>query len=241
VVRTVEQKRRRHFLYTVLEYIDGQTLTQWMIDNPKPSLAKVRAIVEQVAKGLQAFHRMEMLHQDLRPENIMIDATGTAKIVDFGATRVAGLMELASSRDEILGTVQYTAPEYFLGESGDSRSDIFSLGVIAYQMLCGRLPYGAEVSRSRTKAAQRRLIYRSVLEDSEIPAWFDQVLRKATHPDPNKRYAELSEFLYDLRHPKDEYLKRARLPLIERNPLVFWKALSFALLLIVLALGMRLQ
>jgi len=183
-----------------------------------------------------------MLHQDLRPENIMIDVTGTARIVDFGATRVAGLMELASSREEILGTVQYTAPEYFLGEAGTARSDIFSLGVITYQMLCGRLPYGAGVSRARTKVAQRKLKYRSVLEEGrDIPAWFDHVLRKATHPDPNKRYAELSEFLYDLRHPNDEYLQGTRLPLIERNPLVFWKAVCFILLMIVLVLCMRLQ
>ena len=77
------------------EFIDGQTLTQWMIDNPKPDLETVRGIVEQIAKGLSAFHRMEMLHQDLRPDNIMIDKTGTVKIIDFGSTRVAGIVEAA--------------------------------------------------------------------------------------------------------------------------------------------------
>ena len=117
-----------------------------MIDNPKPDLETVRGIVEQIAKGLQAFHRMEMLHQDLRPDNIMIDKTGTVKIIDFGSTRVAGVVEAAppGGRDDILGTAQYTAPEYFLGENGTSRSDLFSLGVITYQMLTGRLPYGAQ-------------------------------------------------------------------------------------------------
>ena len=81
--------------------------------------------------------------------------------------------------------MQYTAPEYFLGESGTPRSDLFSLGVIAYQMLSGRLPYGADVPKARTRAAQRQLKYRSVLDDErEIPAWIDEVLRKATHPDP---------------------------------------------------------
>ena len=144
------QSRTRNYLYVVTEFVEGQTLTQWMIDNPKPSLETVRGIVEQIARGLQAFHRMEMLHQDLRPENIMIDGTGTAKIIDFGSTRIAGIAEDSPSGidDDILGTVQYTAPEYFLGEGGSARSDIFSLGVIAYQMLTGRLPYGAQVRKS---------------------------------------------------------------------------------------------
>ena len=84
------QSRKRNYLYVVTEFIDGQTLTQWMIDNPKPDLETVRGIVEQIAKGLQAFHRMEMLHQDLRPDNIMIDKTGTVKIIDFGSTKVQG-------------------------------------------------------------------------------------------------------------------------------------------------------
>ena len=69
-------QRKRNFLYVATEYIDGQTLTQWMIDNPKPNLETVRGIVEQIAKGLRAFHRKEMLHQDIRPDNIMIDTTG---------------------------------------------------------------------------------------------------------------------------------------------------------------------
>jgi serine/threonine protein phosphatase PrpC len=235
VVRACEPARKRNYLYTVTEFIDGQTLTQWMIDNPKPKLATVRGIVEQIAKGLQAFHRLEMLHQDLRPENVMIDATGTVKIVDFGSTRVAGIVETDSSAQNLpQGTAQYTAPEYFLGEAGTPRSDLFSLGVIAYQMLSGRLPFGAEVAKARTKAAQRRLIYRSLLDDErDIPAWFDETLRKATQPDPDKRYQELSEFVYDLSHPNEAYLRRTRPPLLERNPLVFWKTLSLLLLIVV--------
>ena len=81
------QSRRQNYLYVVTEFVDGQTLAQWMIDNPNPDLETVRGIVEQIAKGLQAFHRLEMLHQDLRPDNIMIDRTGTAKIIDFGSVR----------------------------------------------------------------------------------------------------------------------------------------------------------
>jgi serine/threonine protein kinase len=192
----------------------------------------VRGIVGQIANGLLAFHRLEMLHQDLRPQNVMIDGTGTAKLIDFGSTRVAGISEIDSAieRSELLGTLQYTAPEYFLGESGTARSDLFSLGVIAYQMLSGRLPYGAEVPKARTRAAQRQLKYQTVLDDErEIPAWIDEVLRKATHPDPNRRYEELSEFVHDLRHPTQGYLQRKRAPLLERNPVAFWRSLSLIL------------
>ncbi|HTE41051.1 MAG TPA: protein kinase, partial [Steroidobacteraceae bacterium] len=204
----------------------------------KPSLESVRVIVEQIARGLMAFHRMEMLHQDLRPENVMIDKHGTAKIIDFGATRVAGLMEDgAPDPTNPLGTVQYSAPEYFLGEIGTPRSDQFSLGVIAYQMLSGRLPYGTAVARARTVAAQRNLQYDSLREEGrEVPAWIDDVLRKAVHPLPAKRYEELSEFVYELRHPNQAYLNRTRPPLIERNPAGFWKGVSLLLAIVIAVL-----
>ncbi|MCK4743035.1 MAG: bifunctional protein-serine/threonine kinase/phosphatase [Sulfuriflexus sp.] len=232
VLKPCTQKRKRNFFYIVTEYIDGQTLAQWMIDNPKPDVETVRGIVEQIAKGLMAFHRMEMLHQDLRPANVMIDNTGTVKIIDFGSTRVAGIQEITTEIEQsnILGTAQYTAPEYFLGERGTSRSDLFSLAVITYQMLSGRLPYGTEVPKSRTKSAQRKLNYQSVLDDDrEIPVWFDEALRKGLHPNPYKRYEELSEFLFDLRHPNKEFISKTRPPLMERNPILFWKSVSFIL------------
>jgi serine/threonine protein kinase len=176
-----------------------------------------------------------MLHHDLRPENVMIDRTGTVKIIDFGATRIAGISD--DQPVEILGTAQYTAPEYFLGEGGSSHSDIFSLGVIAYEMLTGRLPYGAAVARTRTKAQQRKLKYRSALDDSrDMPAWIDGALRKAVHWDRYQRYDELSEFVFDLRNPNRKFLDAAHAPLIERDPLVFWKCVSAGLAVAVLVL-----
>jgi serine/threonine protein kinase/serine/threonine protein phosphatase PrpC len=243
VLKACARMRQRRYLYTVMEFIEGGSLAQWMIDNPKPDLETVRGIVEQIAKGLRAFHRLEMLHQDLRPNNILIDNTGTVKIIDFGSTRVAGLLEIDTPlvHSHLLGTAQYTAPEYFLGESGTARSDLFSLGVMTYQMLTGKLPYGTEVSKARTRAAQKKLSYRSVLdEEREIPAWVDDALRKAVHPNPYHRYAELSEFIHDLRHPNQAFLNKTRPPLIERHPLVFWKSVSFLLAVIVFILSIHL-
>lgn len=234
VLRPCAHTRQRQSIYVVTEYIEGQTLAQWMIDNPKPELAVVRGLLEQIAKGLQAFHRLEMVHQDLKPENILIDTTGTVKIIDFGATRVAGLEEADTAIEQInlLGAALYAAPEYFLGEAGSARSDLYSLGVIAYQMLSGSFPYGAEVPKSRTKSAQKKLNYKSVLnEEREIPTWIDDAIRKAVEPDPFARYEEISEFIYDLHHPNRIFLNKTRPPLIERNPVIFWKAASFVLML----------
>lgn len=239
VLKPCLQSRKRSHLYVVMEYIDGQTLTQWMIDNPKPDLETVRAIVEQIARGLGAFHRMEMLHQDIRPENIMIDKTGTVKIIDFGSVKVTGVVEASPPTDhnDILGTVQYTAPEYFLGESGSPRSDLFSLGVITYQMLTGSLPYGPQAARARSRSQQKKLKYKSALDENrEIPVWLDGALKRAVQPDPNKRYEELSEYVFDLRRPNAKYLNSASAPLMERNPLLFWQGLSFILACTVLLL-----
>jgi serine/threonine protein kinase len=217
--------------------MEGQTLAQWMIDNPRPDLETVRGIIEQAARGVQAFHRMEMLHQDLRPSNIMIDRTGTAKIIDFGSVSVAGVDEhaRAAAPSRILGTLQYTAPEYFVGDAGSERADLYSLGVIAYQMLSGRLPYGAAAALVRTRAALRRLEYDSLLDEQrDIPRWVDAALRKAVRPEPLERYEALSEFVHDLRHPNAELLRSA--PLIERNPVTFWKCVSALLLAALLVL-----
>ncbi|GEN29414.1 protein kinase [Halovibrio variabilis] len=243
VLKAPAQERPRHYLYTVLAYIEGQTLTQWMRDHPNADLASVRPIVEQIAKGLRAFHRLEMLHQDLRPDNVMIDSHGTVKLIDFGAAKVAGIAEAESEGQDsgdILGTAQYTAPEYFLGQGGTPQADQYSLAVITYQMLTGTLPYGTEVAKTRTRAAQHKLAYQSALgENRELPAWVDEVLKKALHPNPHKRFPALSEFVFELRSPSSPLLKRAQLPLLERDPALFWKGVSLVLALVVVALLVR--
>ncbi|WP_225615973.1 bifunctional protein-serine/threonine kinase/phosphatase [Methylomonas albis] len=239
VLKPCAQTRKRNFLYVATEFIDGQTLKQWMIDHSQPDLETVRGIVEQIAKGLRGFHRLEMLHQDLRPDNIMIDSTGTVKIIDFGSTRVAGVMEMGTpiGHQQMLGTAQYTAPEYFLGEPGTVRSEQFSLAVITYQMLTGKLPYGAEVAKCKSRAAQNKLSYDATLyRNRDIPGWVDDAIRKGAHPDPYKRYEDLSEFIFDLRHPNPAFLTKTGSALLERNPAAFWKGVSGILLGVIAAL-----
>ncbi|MFQ3247496.1 MAG: serine/threonine protein phosphatase PrpC [Arenicella sp.] len=239
IVKSHKASAKRRYCYVVSEFVDGQTLAQWMVDNPTPSLDEVRSIVEQVAIGLQAFHRQEMLHQDLRPENIMIDVSGTAKIIDFGSTFVSGIEETRTSEmSQVMpGTAQFLAPEYFLGEFGSKQSDIYSLACIAYHMLSGRSPYGASVARALTRTAQHRLVYQSVLAAHRpLPAWVDLTLKKALQPDRFKRYSELSEFIQDLRKPNIKFIAQARPPLLERNPLVFWKGVSLIFGVVIIGL-----
>lgn len=229
VAKAITAQRKRHFLYLVTEYIDGISLNQWMLDNPKPSLQQVRAITEQIAKGLQAFHRQEMLHQDIRPANIMIDKHNTVKIIDFGSTYIAGV---TAHETETLtrGTLRYSAPEYFLGQGGSQASDIYALAVITYQMLSGKFPYSTKIAQANSISAQRKIYYRSLIDDeSTVPAWIDFTLENALKINPEKRYAELSEFIHDLHQPNKAFLSKTKAPLLQRDPVKFWKGLSLIL------------
>lgn len=246
VIRPWLGERARHSLFVAMEYIEGQTLAQWMADHPRPALESVRTLVEQLGAGLQALHHREMLHQDLRPENVMIDADGTVKLIDLASVHVAGLAEGLPTGDSAIapGSLQYMAPEYLLGEGGSPRADLFALAAITYQMLCGRLPYGLDAARLRTAKDLRRLRYTPVrLFRPELPAWLDQVLEKALQPDATRRQEAVSEFLHDLRHPDTRFATTPRQPFIERDPLLFWKcatALSSVLaigLLVIRAIG----
>jgi serine/threonine protein phosphatase PrpC/tRNA A-37 threonylcarbamoyl transferase component Bud32 len=234
VAKAIEPNRKRNFLYLASEYIEGISLHQWMIDNPKPKIEEVRVIIEQVAKGLQAFHRQEMIHQDIRPHNIMIDQSNTVKIIDFGSTHIAGVTD-SKTEEAMRGTMLYSAPEYFLGQLGSARSDIYALAVMTYQMLSGRFPYGVEIAKARSVRAQQRLVYNSLIDDdSELPHWVDDAINRALHVNPLKRYSELSEFIYDLRHPNKVFLARTRPPLIQRNPIMFWQGISFILFVVLI-------
>lgn len=155
-------------------------------DRPPPARPGQRAhgVAAQIAKGLQAFHSKEMLHQDLRPENMMIDRSGTVKIIDFASAHVAGLTEgtSAARADAIVGTLRYTAPEYFLGSGGTAQSDMFSLAVLVYQMLTAQLPYGLQVPQVRSPADVKQLRYVPVRNlRPELPAWLE---RCCTSPAP---------------------------------------------------------
>ena len=232
VLKVLAPRANRQCLYHVTEYIEGQTLRQWMHDNPQPVIEEVRNIVQQIAAGLRAFHRQEMIHQDLKPENIMIDEHGTVKIIDFGSTKIAGIEEISTplERQNMLGTRNYTAPEYLQGYAGSNVSDIYSLGVVTYEMLTGELPYG---KKELTLRRLRRARYQSASRfNADLPVWIDKTLEKATFIERKRRYSLLSEFIHDLAHPNPAFASRHAEPLMERNPLLVWKGIALVMFLL---------
>ncbi|MBU3021063.1 bifunctional protein-serine/threonine kinase/phosphatase [Aestuariibacter sp. A3R04] len=227
----------RTAFYTLSQRIRGVTLAQWLADNPAPDLETIRQIVEQVAKGLMALHRKDVIHQDIRPENIMVNDSLAVVLIDLGSASVAGLNSGLELKNGVPGTPIYAAPEYFLGQGGSERSEQFSLAVLTYYLLSGRYPYGANVAKALSISAQKKLVYRSVLDPKRnIPFWLDHTLKKALNPDPGRRYDALSEFIYDLRHPNPAYVSKQRPPLLERNPVAFWQGVSGVLLILIVVL-----
>jgi len=233
LMKTYKSKTKKQFLYFTTEYIKGQTVSQWISAYPNPEISTVIDYIEQLASALRAMHRQDVIHQDLKPDNVMINESNRIKIIDFGAVHAAGLAELASvlQRQHPKGTLNYTAPEYLMGESGSKRSDIFSLGVICYEMLTGKLPFKEKIANKFQLKSYEHMQYIPLKKHRpDLPEWLDSVLKKACAPNPTKRYGLLSEFVHDLKTPKDVIVKNEYEPLLERNPLLFWQGLSATLL-----------
>ncbi len=226
-----QSEGERSSLYYVTEFLEGRPLSQWILDNPEPDLNELRRIAEQIIKGLRGFHRKEMVHQDLKPENIMIDPNGDVKIIDFGCVQVAGLQEIYTpiQDNHVAGTANYIAPELFDGFQATPKSDMYSLGVTLYTMLSqGHFPYG-ELEKAQK---HKHYDYVSVRQyNQQVPVWMDGALEKSVHPNPEKRYERFSEFLRDLCQPNQSLMK-THAPLIERNPIGFWRGVSIIMLCI---------
>lgn len=236
VLKVITPKHKPRMLYYVTEYLDGITLREWMQQNPLPSVETVVPIVEQIARGLRAFHRLEMVHQDLKPENIMISEDGRVKIIDFGSVKIAGIEELKKNlenEENILGTVNYSAPEFYLGHSGGERSDLYSLAVITYELLNNHLPFGKDMPEKAGYRQLSQLQYvPSIHINPMVPVWIDGTIKKALSLDIKHRHEDVFEFLYDLKNPNPLFLNNSTVPLIERNPLLVWKSISALSLII---------
>jgi protein phosphatase len=241
VMRVLPGKQNSQFLYHVCEYLEGQTLGEWLHDNPKPSIAQVRDIMKQVISALRAFQRLDLVHRDLKPDNIMIDQYGHIKLIDYGTVFVASLDENQETiKEEVpYGSLNYIAPETLLHMTADNQSDLFSLGVICYEMLSSELPYKPMQRAEVNIKDYHDMKYRSILQfRPELPLWLDLSLQKATAPDPKLRYNAFSEFFTDLSNPSTNAVAEYKSqPILQRNPVLFWKSVS-ALLLVGLIISL---
>lgn len=241
---------RQTRLYSVMPYYQGHTLETRLLRQPPVSLDEGTAIGITLAKAVYALNRLRIIHRDIKPDNVMLEAAPsryaagsnvsgwTLKLLDLGVARLPGIQHGAD--EDIPGTPSYMAPELFDGQAGDERSDVYALGVTLYRMYSGgHYPYGEVEPFSRPRFNKRTPLTR---HRPDLPAWLDAVLARATAVDGNERYADAMELAFELenglmRGARAQPDKRSW---YERNPLRFWQVVSLLLalaLVVSLALG----
>ena len=196
-------------LFIAMEYVEGKTLKQ-MIEKETLSIKKVLDIGIQVCEGLTAAHKKEIVHRDIKSDNIMVTKEGQVKIMDFGLAKLKGATKLTQT-GSTLGTLAYMSPEQAQGEEADQRSDIFSFGIVLYELLTGKLPFVGE--------HQAAIIYSIINEDpqpmtrynNQVSAKLEDMVFKALAKDKEERYQHIDDLLADLRREKKslEYVKTA--------------------------------
>lgn len=228
------------YIYQVLEYIEGNSLRQWMLDHPKPELSQVREILAQLIPAMRKLQRADVVHADLKPENIMLTRDKHLKLIDFGAATALKDTNRVKGKDEDslpMGDLDYLAPEYLQDGDITWRADLFSAAVITYEMLSGELPFKRQsiqnVKKSRHVQWQYKPLYQA---RPDLPEWVDACLEKALSFTPHKRHQAWGEFLTELQTPNPSALReRMQQPLLKRDPVLFWK--GFAWVSFVIALG----
>jgi len=245
VVKIIKQQRARTCLYYLMEYVKGISLDKWMEQNhfPKPKVAF--SLVEQIAQGLAAFHKMETIHQDLKPGNILVGENNQIKVVDFGSVFVAGLAEvfIPLEHEGVLGTATYSDPKYLLGKNTGVQGDLYALATITYEIFTGKLPYGDKIEECQTAFEYDRLRYISATEANPIiPIWFDRTLACGVSFDLEQRYNNIAEFINDLKKPNPIYLLNDPKVTKNKSQVLFWQLLSgFWILMLVLVVALFTQ
>lgn len=225
LIQGIAPRRPRTGLYLLQECLAGETLAAWGRRHPLPPAQTVAGFAAQAVRGLQALHRREVLHQDIKPENLFLCSDGTIKLIDYGAAHAAG--NPAASPEERPGAAEYAAPEYALGLPRDERADQFSLAVTLYELLTGSHPYGDGYARCTTLFDFQKLHYASACRrNPHVPLWLDAALKKALSFSPEERYDTLSELLSDLTRPNPALAPVQARPWLERDPAGFWKTVA---------------
>jgi serine/threonine protein kinase/tetratricopeptide (TPR) repeat protein len=184
-------------VFIVMEYIDGQELKN-KIDESSFSLNETLEIATSIANGLQAAHEKGIIHRDIKSSNIMVTGDGKVKIMDFGLAKVAG-GAMITKENSTLGTLAYMSPEQAQGKKADHRSDLWSFGIVFYELLTGELPFKAEHEAAWNYVIINDQPLTPTSLDRKIPIWVDAIVIKLLEKNPENRYQTAAEFLNDLK------------------------------------------
>lgn len=233
VVKVMEPSRSRRYLYYLMQHIEGETLRQWAERHPQASLTQRLDIANQLGKAVQALHHREIIHQQINPDNILIDPHGKLVLTDFSACHMRDGEGHRHSGELLrqIGFNEHTAPEYALADSVSRRSDQYSLASTTYWLLTGALPYTLTPNRLRSHTDLEELTYRSArTTNPEISPALDDALRRALDPQRALRFRRMSEFLHALRVPLGRATNRGEES--RQEPRRFWQGVAGILLLL---------
>ncbi|EDS77288.1 serine/threonine-protein kinase PrkC [Clostridium botulinum C str. Eklund] len=187
--------------YIVMEYIDGKTLKQIINENGSLGYDKSINIAIQIAKALECAHNNNIIHRDVKPHNILVTKDGTIKVTDFGIAKATSSVTITNS-DKIIGSAHYISPEQAKGRFVDCKTDIYSLGIILYEMVTGKVPYDGESPVSvALKHVQEELVP-PIKVNPNIPESLNKLILKAVEKEPYKRYQSAHDMLIDLNKVK---------------------------------------